>query len=318
MMDSRTGISATDAQSNYNDLSSLNSIRQLGNKDKDAALEKIAKQFESILLHSMMKSMRQANAAFENDSLFSSSETLFHRDMLDHQMALSLSEGRGIGIADAMVRQLKQSYGSGQVSGQNRVQGTTQESSQINPAKAGLEFPTSPPSRSAEGDKSTALPEISWQSPEAFVESLMPYAKDAAEALGVDPKVLISQAALETGWGKYVIRDTDGNSSHNLFNIKADSRWQGEGVNVKTLEYRDGIPKPEVASFRRYDSLGQSFADYVSFIRDNPRYQQALDKAHDPAAYVRELQNAGYATDPAYADKINTIFSSPSLNIASK
>ena len=301
MMDARTRITAAEVQSNFNDLSGLNSIRQLGSKDKDAALEKIAKQFESILMHQMLKSMRQANAVFEKDSMFNSSETNFHRDMLDHQLTLSLAEGKGIGLADALVRQLKQSYGD--------VQRKSQSDNELQ-----FQMPTSEKASQSSDD----VQEIRWDSPEAFVESVMPYASEAAEKLGVDPKVLISQAALETGWGKHVIRDSQGNSSHNLFNIKADSRWQGDGVSVKTLEYRNGLPKPEVASFRRYESYGQSFADYVEFIQGNPRYRQALEKADDPEAYVRELQNAGYATDPFYAEKITSIFSSDSLNVATK
>lgn len=302
MMDSKARLAAADAQSNFNDLSGLHSIRRLGSKDKDAALEKIAKQFESILMHSMLKSMRQANAVFEKDSMFNSSETNFHRDMLDHQLALRLSEGKGIGLADAMIRQLKQTYGDGQKVG----------------GEGELQFERRAPQKAEPKSGEVGSSEINWDSPEAFVESVLPYAKQAAKELGVDPKVLVSQAALETGWGKHVIRDATGKSSHNLFNIKADSRWQGEGVSVKTLEYRDGLPKPEVASFRRYDSYGQSFADYVNFIQDNPRYQQALKSAHDPEAYVRELQSAGYATDPFYAEKINSIFSSDSLKVASK
>ena len=301
MMDARTRITAAEVQSNFNDLSGLNSIRQLGSKDKDAALEKIAKQFEYILMHQMLKSMRQANAVFEKDSMFNSSETNFHRDMLDHQLTLSLAEGKGIGLADALVRQLKQSYGD--------VQRKSQSDNELQ-----FQMPTSKKASQSSDD----VQEIRWDSPEAFVESVMPYASEAAEKLGVDPKVLISQAALETGWGKHVIRDSQGNSSHNLFNIKADSRWQGDGVSVKTLEYRKGLPKPEVASFRRYESYGQSFADYVEFIQGNPRYRQALEKADDPEAYVRELQNAGYATDPFYAEKITSIFSSDSLNVATK
>ncbi|MEC8427684.1 MAG: flagellar assembly peptidoglycan hydrolase FlgJ, partial [Pseudomonadota bacterium] len=292
---------AAEVQSNFNDLSGLNSIRQLGSKDKDAALEKIAKQFESILMHQMLKSMRQANAVFEKDSMFNSSETNFHRDMLDHQLTLSLAEGKGIGLADALVRQLKQSYGD--------VQRKSQSDNE-------LQFQMPTPKKASQ--TSDDVQEIRWDSPEAFVESVMPFANEAAEKLGVDPKVLISQAALETGWGKHVIRDSQGNSSHNLFNIKADSRWQGDGVSVKTLEYRNGLPKPEMASFRRYESYGQSFADYVEFIQGNPRYRQALEKANDPEAYVRELQNAGYATDPFYAEKITSIFSSDSLNVATK
>ncbi|MCA1805665.1 MAG: glucosaminidase domain-containing protein [Xanthomonadaceae bacterium] len=119
--------------------------------------------------------------------------------------------------------------------------------------------------------------------------------------------MLIAQAALETGWGRAMPRHEDGSPSHNLFGIKADSRWDGERVAVQTMEFRDGLMQRERASFRSYQSLAQGFEDYVSFLRENPRYQQALEAAGDGGRYLRELQQAGYATDPEYADKINAI-----------
>lgn len=290
-------------QSNYTDLNSLQGIRRLGAKDQDAALEKIAKQFESILMHSMLKSMRQANAVFEKDSIFNSSEMNFHRDMLDHQLALSLSEGKGVGLADALVRQLKRNFGSGDTPKNNGELGQLSEPFK---AKKYLQEVTSV------GIKAPLA-----ETPEDFVEAIMPHAKEAGEKLGVNPKILVAQAALETGWGKHVIHNTRGENSHNLFNIKADSRWDGDSVQVRTLEYRNGLPKPEVAAFRRYESYGQSFADYVNFLQSNPRYHEALQKASDPLEYIQGLQDAGYATDPAYAKKISNIFQGKTLNLAS-
>jgi flagellar protein FlgJ len=148
-----------------------------------------------------------------------------------------------------------------------------------------------------------------FSSPEQFVERLMPLAEKASDALGVDPRVLVAQAALETGWGRAIIRDANGQSSNNLFNIKAGTGWQGERVAVQTMEYRNGLPQPERAEFRAYASLEQSLDDYVQFIQDNPRYEDALSQAGKPVAYLQELQRAGYATDPEYADKIEQIFS---------
>ncbi|GAA5319165.1 MAG: flagellar assembly peptidoglycan hydrolase FlgJ [Candidatus Pelagadaptatus aseana] len=291
------------AQSNYTDLNSLQGIRRLGAKDKDAALEQIAKQFESILMHSMLKSMRQANAVFEKDSIFNSSEMNFHRDMLDHQLALSLSEGKGVGLADALVRQLRRNYGSADQAKNNGELGQLDEPFK---AKKYLQEVTSV------GIKAPLA-----ETPEEFVKAVMPHAKKAAEELGVNPKILVAQAALETGWGKHVIHNTRGENSFNLFNIKADSRWDGDSVQVRTLEYRNGLPKPEVAAFRRYESYGQSFADYVDFLQSNPRYKDALQKASEPLEYIQGLQDAGYATDPAYAKKITNIFHGKTVNLAS-
>ncbi|WP_439134338.1 flagellar assembly peptidoglycan hydrolase FlgJ, partial [Pseudomaricurvus sp.] len=139
---------------------------------------------------------------------------------------------------------------------------------------------------------------------ESFKEHLLLLARKAAEALGVHGEVLLSQAALETGWGKHLIKDESGQNSYNLFGIKADSSWQGDKAVVSTLEYRDGVPVRERASFRAYSSFAESFQDYVSFIKNNSRYQEALKAASDAVEYVKGLQQAGYATDPKYADKI--------------
>ncbi|WP_375739197.1 flagellar assembly peptidoglycan hydrolase FlgJ [Pseudomonas boanensis] len=140
-----------------------------------------------------------------------------------------------------------------------------------------------------------------------FIETLLPMAIDAAERIGVDPRYLVAQAALETGWGKSVIRQKDGSSSHNLFGIKSHRGWDGESARVMTTEYKGGQAVKEAASFRAYNSFEQSFHDFVSFLQRNGRYQEALDSAQNPERFVRELQEAGYATDPQYARKISQI-----------
>jgi flagellar protein FlgJ len=145
-----------------------------------------------------------------------------------------------------------------------------------------------------------------FKSPEEFVATMLPMAQAAAEKIGVDPRYLVAQAALETGWGKSIIRQQDGTSSHNLFGIKA-ADWQGDSARVLTTEYVNGQPTKESASFRAYGSFEQSFNDYVSFLQNNERYDSALDSAANPKTFVRELQRAGYATDPQYANKVAQI-----------
>ncbi|WP_394558675.1 flagellar assembly peptidoglycan hydrolase FlgJ [Aquipseudomonas alcaligenes] len=140
-----------------------------------------------------------------------------------------------------------------------------------------------------------------------FVETMLPLAEEAAQKIGVDARYLVAQAALETGWGKSIIQQSDGSSSHNLFGIKAHGGWQGESARVLTTEYKGGEAVKEAASFRAYDSYRQSFNDYVSFLQGNGRYQEALDATENPERFVRELQEAGYATDPQYARKIAQI-----------
>lgn len=156
-----------------------------------------------------------------------------------------------------------------------------------------------------------------FASPEAFVEHLRPIAEKFARELGVDPNVLLAQSALETGWGKKMIRGANGEASYNLFGIKAHNSWPGERVNVSTLEFRDGAMHREVASFRAYQSYEESFADYVQLMQSQPRYAPALQQGADASAYTEQLQRAGYATDPDYAEKIQSVMRSPSLTQAS-
>ncbi|WP_296255934.1 MULTISPECIES: flagellar assembly peptidoglycan hydrolase FlgJ [unclassified Pseudomonas] len=140
-----------------------------------------------------------------------------------------------------------------------------------------------------------------------FVATMLPLAKDAAARIGVDPTVLVAQAALETGWGKSIMRQSDGSSSHNLFGIKAQGGWQGPEARAITSEFRDGQMVKETADFRSYDSYASSFHDLVSFLQNNSRYQATLKSADNPEQFVKELQKAGYATDPGYASKISHI-----------
>ena len=135
----------------------------------------------------------------------------------------------------------------------------------------------------------------------------MPEAQKAAQSLGISAELLIAQSALETGWGKHVIRNADGSSAFNLFGIKAGSNWQGATVTKPTLEFREGAMQTEIAHFRSYASAGESLADYVQFMQSSSRYQNALDHGGQDATYLKGIQKAGYATDPDYADKILSI-----------
>ena len=146
-----------------------------------------------------------------------------------------------------------------------------------------------------------------FSSQDEFVATMLPMAKAAAARIGIDPKYLVAQAALETGWGKSVMRAEDGSSSHNLFGIKAGQSWQGGQARAITSEFRDGAMVKETAQFRSYDSYQDSFHDLVTLLQSNDRYKEVLKSADNPEQFVRELQKAGYATDPAYASKISQI-----------
>lgn len=140
-----------------------------------------------------------------------------------------------------------------------------------------------------------------------FVNAMLPMAKEAADRIGVDPRYLVAQAALETGWGKSVMRQADGSSSHNLFGIKASQNWKGDSARAITSEFRNGEMVKETAEFRSYASYRDSFHDLVNLLQSNSRYQDVLKSADNPEQFVRELQKAGYATDPNYARKISHI-----------
>ena len=146
-----------------------------------------------------------------------------------------------------------------------------------------------------------------FSSADEFVNTMLPMAKEAAARIGVDPRYLVAQAALETGWGKSVMRADDGSSSHNLFGIKAGQSWQGGQARAITSEFRDGAMVKETAQFRSYDSYQDSFHDLVTLLQSNDRYKEVVKSADNPEQFVRELQKAGYATDPDFASKISQI-----------
>src|SRR5690606_34209042 len=142
---------------------------------------------------------------------------------------------------------------------------------------------------------------------------LLPHAERAAERLGVDPKLLVAQAALETGWGASIPRLADGRSTHNLFGMKAGPAWREAKAGAWTLEIVDGMPERRRADFRAYASVAESFSDYADVIERLPRYADALRSAEDPEAYARALADAGYATDPHYAAKWLDVYRSDAI-----
>ncbi len=325
----------------YADMGSLQKLKHQAKTDTPEALKQVAEQFEQMFLSMLMKSMREANASFSDDNVFSGGDVGFYQGMLDNQLTQEMSQSNGIGLADVLARQLSHQLNvrmdddddkkprpvseserllnrafdqgaSAAVSsmlGQNLASSTkTETPPSITPISETVERIVVEKTAASRKTKSLADLPDRFDSPEMFVSSLLPLAEEVAEELGVDPKVLLAQAALETGWGKHVIRDAQGESSNNLFNIKADKRWDGDRAQVNTLEYRNGVAQQEKALFRSYDSYEQSFRDYADFLKSSPRYQQALESAADPRQYLQKLQAAGYATDPAYADKITTIF----------
>jgi len=142
---------------------------------------------------------------------------------------------------------------------------------------------------------------------QAFIEMMMPHALRVSAETGVDPRIVISQAALETGWGKSA-------PGGNYFGIKSHGKEGGQ--NLKTKEVGPSGEYETTASFRQYGDVGESADDYANFLLKNPRYGDMLN-AKGLDAQIEALGKSGYATDPKYATKIRSIASSPLLaNVA--
>ncbi|MFN2348528.1 MAG: flagellar assembly peptidoglycan hydrolase FlgJ [Thioalkalivibrio sp.] len=300
----------------YTDFQGFTDLRRMAREETPEAADAAARQFEALFIQMMMKSMRDAMPV---DGGMDGEQVKFFQGMFDQQIALEMSRGEGIGLRESMMRQLHPEPMSG-VQGGELVMPTHRL-----PVYQRAENPwpesrvTAPSPSSADSVPQGAGPDQRhWrpESPEAFIQDLWPHAQRAAEALGVAPEVLLAQSALETGWGRHMIPGADGGNSFNLFGIKADGRWDGPRAHVQTLEYVGGVPERQRAAFRAYDSAAQSFDDYVSFITGNPRYREALSRVPDAEGYLRGLQEAGYATDPAYADKILDILGRGTLKTA--
>lgn len=303
-----------DQPSSFLDMRGLTKIREasLDKDKKQESLHQAAKQLESVFMDMMLKSMRQANAVFSEDNMLDSQEGTMFREMLDKQYSQSLSNSSKFGLAEQIARQLDPTFGKLPLEKLSLDKPSTENPSDDTrgmklPHRGGFSLLDAP--TSCDLDAST---------PTAFVNSIMPYAKKAAAALGIDPRAIVAQAALETGWGKHVMDDKQGKSSLNLFGIKTGGAWTGNKATVETTEYRQNVAVREVADFRSYDNLEQTFNDYVSFLKDNPRYADALRNTRDGTDWGKHLQKAGYATDPEYGKKIAKLVMSAEISGAPK
>ncbi len=253
----------------YADPASLDGLKRQAGTQSPEALREVARQFESLFTNMMLKSMRSASMG---DPLFGSDQADFYQDMFDQQMAVQLSSGKGLGLADMLVRQLM---------GGAPAQASTTTATDAAPAPA---------------------PEH-----QDFVSALRPAATAAAKELGVDPDAILAHAALETGWGRSMPTGANGQQSFNLFGIKAGTGWSGPAVQSRTNEFADGHMQQVSAKFRAYGSPAEAMQDYVRLIKDNPRYAGAVGTGNDVAAFARGLQRGGYATDPAYVEKLTAV-----------
>ena len=297
----------------YADFSGLAELKAKSVNDQAGSTAEVARQFESLLINQMVKSMRQASLG---EGILDSDQSLFYRDMFDQQLSLHLSENGGIGLAAAIERQLEGAQAALKSDGKDVAAYRLNPLTVRHTENSGSSPEASVPAGKANSANSVDSPDAANWSTADFVEKLWPWALEAANRIGLQPQALLAQAALETGWGRRMIRQMDGSPSHNLFGIKADSRWDGDRVSVSTLEYEEGSAVKRRDDFRSYGSFRESFNDYVNFLSANPRYEQALQSTSDSRAYFSALQRAGYATDPRYAQKIDSVIRGREMNQA--
>ena len=307
------------------DVQASQDLRSQFKKDPQGGLKAAAQQFETLFLQMVLKSMRDT---VPTDGLLQSDQTKFYNGLLDQQMAQNMAtSGKGVGFAKLIEQQLGKQLGaeaaqdvSGDISAILAGKGLPLDV----PVAKNLQFrevlsslPTSA-AYAAQTAKATQMLESGSAAPEstrAFITQVWPHAVESSRSTGIPPQFLVAHSALESGWGKSEIRRPDGSGTHNLFGIKAGKNWTGETVDTVTTEYIDGKPQQVVEKFRAYGSYGEAFRDYASLLRNNPRYSGVIG-SQDGTEFARQLQQAGYATDPMYADKLSRIINGPTLRQA--
>jgi len=292
-----------------------------------ARIEQAARELETQFAHMLIKSMRSTSIG--GDPMLGNDTT--YREMYDQQLAKELSKGRGLGLAPMIVRQLERTLPPTMNPGGTAASlplstpaapvalPATTGVLPLAPSRAGVSMPAvEMPAASAVPAPSVAACEadakLDCSSPEAFVRSIWPMAQKTASELGVPARALVAQAALETGWGRRLAHG-NGETSHNLFGIKASGRWSGSRMSAATHEFVGGVRRSERADFRAYGSIAESFADYARLL-GKERYASARGSGEDVHRFASALQRAGYATDPSYANKIAAIANGSTLNRA--
>lgn len=310
------------------DTQSLEQLKLQAKNDPSKAAAGVAKQFEGLFLGMVMKSMREATP---RDGMFDNEQTKLYTSLLDQQLAQHMA-ARGTGLSEVMARQL------GKAMANTAADETAAADPAALPLTTAMLSPHAVPSRQPEpvaSDPSAEwldapravqpeppapLPAAAAPIPVAqtrdFVNRVWTHAVDAARSIGVKPQFMVGQAALESGWGKHEIRAADGTSSHNVFGIKAGRSWTGPVVEKTTTEYVNGVAQKTTAKFRVYGSYAEAFKDYANLLSGNRRYAGVVGQGQDAKGFARGLQQAGYATDPAYADKLVRVINGATLRVS--
>jgi flagellar protein FlgJ len=287
-------------------------------QDPQGGLKQAAQEFEGMMLQMMLKSMRDATP---QDGLMDSDQTRFFTSIMDQQLAQNLSAQGKLGFAKLIEKQLGRNLVSGSTIDPGASFDALQQSLlQQQAASTGTKFTAGGAERIRRASETVSDPaNISASgapgSGSDFVNRIWPHAVDAAKNLGVPPQFLVAHSALESGWGKSEIRAADGSPSYNLFGVKAGRSWQGASVDVQTTEYVNGVAQSVREKFRVYGSYSEAFGDYANLLKNNARFSGVLGQ-QDGTQFARSLQQSGYATDPAYADKLGRIINGTTLRQA--
>ena len=279
-----TPATTTSSASLATDARSIQALRASAARDPKAVIKEAAKQFEALFMQQLMKSMREATMS---SGMLENSGTQMGTEMLDTQFASKMTGLPG-GLSDAIVRQLERQMGGS---------GDAQAAAAASPASSAPTAPETPAGVEAKVSQTQA----------DFLHRHLHAAVAAETQTGVPATFMVAQAAHESGWGQKEIRNADGSSSHNLFGIKAGAGWKGAVAEVTTTEYVDGQAQKVTAKFRSYATYADSFNDYAKLMKESPRYSPVLAQAGSAQGFAKGLQQAGYATDPAYADKLTRV-----------
>lgn len=298
------------------DANALAALKHGARTNDPAALKAAAQQFEALFLQMVLKSMRDATP---RDGMFDSEQTRMYESLLDQQLGQVMTTKGGTGLAALIEKQLGRA---------NADPLAFEEGLSLKPAAVPrqIDLPAKP--LPVPGTKDAAFPlapavtappvsQESGASPTTrdFVNKVWPHAAAASQTTGVPAAFLVAQAALETGWGRSEPRQANGQPSYNVFGVKAGRNWTGPTVEATTTEYVDGVARQRVERFRAYGSYAEAFGDYARLLVSSPRYADVVGTA-DAASFAKGLQRAGYATDPAYADKLTRIIGGQTLRAA--
>ncbi|WP_027864448.1 flagellar assembly peptidoglycan hydrolase FlgJ [Massilia alkalitolerans] len=311
------GSPSTDLTSKFAlDTKGLGELKQGARNGSPAALKEAATQFEAMFINMMMKSMREATP---QEGIMDNQQSKMFTGMLDQQLSQNLAK-RGMGLADVLTRQLSANQMGAQALAIGADGVAAGKAAAAASAMAPLDGSMRPGMDAATMIKTgatqpgapvlpltTASGRVQPAHVRNFQEKLHAHAAEAERATGVPAKFMLGQAALESGWGKRMIRNADGSSSNNLFGIKAGPGWKGKVATAVTTEYVNGVARQKVERFRAYDTPADSFKDYANMLARNPRYDKVLNSGGDAAAFAHGLQRAGYATDPQYAAKLTRV-----------